>query len=257
MAVFQDPNNGTLASIKPASTAPVATDTAIVVALSPNTPSTLFKLTDGVTTPTVDPTAKALRVSTRPWEVVGSYSMALESGAMTIVAANGPVWSMRYTGAGLLVPLRLSLVWVATTAFTTAQIVDHALFVARSFSASDSAGTAATLTGNNGKYRTSHATTGVGDMRIGSTGAITAGTRTLDAQAAAVTAYWGAGAGSNNSGAGPAGGNMLYDFHNNVSPIVLANNEGLVIQNVTVMGAAGVIKLIVNVEWVELASGAL
>ena len=187
-----------------------------------------------------------------PGPVVGAYSMALESGALTGAGANTPVWSMRYNGSGLAVIERVSLLWVTTTAFTAAQLLDHALIVARGFTASDTGGTAATLTGDNGSHRTDFPATGVADMRISSTGALTAGTRTLDATPIGVTAAWSSGAGVANTAGGPEGGVMLYSATATKYPLVLNPNEGLVITNVTAMGAAGVIKLIVNVSWKEM-----
>lgn len=190
-----------------------------------------------------------------PGPVVGAYSMALESGALTGVGANAPVWSMRFNGtspASLAVIERVSLLWVTTTAFTAAQLLDHALIVARSFTVSDSTGTAATLTGDTGSHRTDFPATGVVDMRIGTTAALTAGTRTLDATPIGVTAAWSSGAGVANTAGAPDGGVMLYSASPTKYPLVLNPNEGLVITNVTAMGAAGVIKLIVNVSWKEM-----
>jgi len=55
--------------------------------------------------------------------------------------------------------------------------------IAKSFSAAGTGGTAATITGNNGKMRTSMGTTLLGEARCASTAALGAGTKTLDSQA--------------------------------------------------------------------------
>lgn len=212
------------------------------------------RMSDGTTVATVDPTAKALRTRIAPPEVVGAYGIRLVSGAVTGVAANAPIWSFRYTGSGLLVVLRVELASMVTTAFTAAQLVDYELLVARSFSASDTTGTAAILTGNNGKMRTIQATTALGDCRIGTTGALTAGTRTLDSQGIGYVNFWANAAGAGFYGNAPP---FLYTPGPQEYPVILANNEGLVINNITAMGAAGVLKLAVIVRYLELASGAL
>jgi hypothetical protein len=46
----------------------------------------------------------------------------------------------------------------------------------------------------------------------------------------------------------------LFDRQPGEYPIVLANNEGIVINNILAMGAGGVVKLVVYVNWTEVAS---
>jgi hypothetical protein len=90
------------------------------------------------------------------------------------------------------------------------------------------------------------------DCRISTTGALTAGTRTLD---------------SNNLGqiggfaATTTTGVVIAPTSNNLfahdpgdHPLVLAQNEGFIIQNLTAMGAAGVGRLYVNLEFAEASS---
>lgn len=177
------------------------------------------------------------------------YACALASGALAGVGANGTVFSFRYTGAGLAIIQKVRLGVEVTTAFTAAQLIEFALVVARAFTASDSLGTAATLTGNNAKKRSSSASTGVGDIRISSTAALTAGTRTLDAQPFVVDGLYSAGL---VSGAAPE----LIDFTDGRidGELVCATNEGFVITMPTAMGAAGVIRLWVSVAWSEVTT---
>jgi hypothetical protein len=122
------------------------------------------------------------------------------------------------------------------------------LFAARAFTASDTGGTAATLTGNNGKLRTSFATTGVGQIMIANTGANTAGTRTLDSTPlAGATVGVVVAAGSNISG--------QFDIFTSGTanyPAVFATNEGFVIQ--ATVPATGTWILSVTVEWDEFAA---
>jgi len=207
---------------------------------------------NGGTTAEVESATRALRIIQRPpdWGALGSYAMGAKSGTMSAgLSANSPIFSLRYTGVNVLLLRRLQLFAAnAGTAFT-AGVATFDLFAARAFSASDSGGTAGTLTVNNGKLRTSMGTTGVGDLRIASTGALTPGTRTLDAQQlASMTAPISTTASISMV---PAGIDFLREQPGE-QPLVLGNNEGLVIQ-ATVPGS-GTWSFNVNAIWDELAA---
>lgn len=138
---------------------------------------------DGASQLAVDPSHFAARVSLRPIEIgsLGAYSKSLNSGIMAAgLAANANIYSFRNGGANIAL-LRKVVITMGglATAFTAGQATFN-LIPARSFTASDSGGTGGTLTGNNGKLRTSFGTTTISDIRIASTAALTAGTRTLD-----------------------------------------------------------------------------
>ena len=193
----------------------------------------------------VDTTFKALRASIRPMEMLGWYSVAGVSGALTGVAAAGPVFSLRNLASNLLVVRRVGVTFGTTTAFTTAQALGYNLLFARSFTASDSGGTALAVTGSQNKHRTSLATPTSLDMRISSTGALTAGTRTLD------TVGLGVAYGSSTAVGTSLPPTTLLSHDAGDHPVVLAQNEGLVVTNLIAMGAAGVINLSVNIEFAE------
>jgi hypothetical protein len=153
---------------------------------------------------------------------------------------------------------KITINYVMTTAFTTAQQIGFNAFVARSFTASDSGGSSVTLSGNNNKNRTVMPTSQIslsGDMRIASTAALTAGTRTLDTNAFAVTNGW-AGSVLLTTGVVPLQQVELYQNGGNEYPLILANNEGIVITNAVAMGATGVMTVAVNIEWTESGSTA-
>jgi hypothetical protein len=153
----------------------------------------------------------------------------------------------------LCVISKVKLTAIQTLASTSTIMPHFQVFIARSFSASDTSGTAVTLTGNNLKKRTSMGTTLVTDMRFSSALAgLTAGTRTLDAApvlelpmqmtiTTTNTSYY---TGELDIGAGD--GNH---------PIVLAQNEGFIVRGPTVVfGAAGTADLMVEVSWAEVSS---
>lgn len=112
--------------------------------------------------------------------------------------------------------------FLTTTAFTTAQIGDYGLFFARSFTASNSGGTAFSIAGNNTKVRTSLVAPNAMDARIATTATLTAGTRTLDTKALAQIGAWSGGVGQ---GLVPVQNN-LWDQYTGDQLIVLAPNEG-------------------------------
>lgn len=184
--------------------------------------------------------------------LTGSYSKTLTSGTMAAgLGAAAPVFSFRYGGSGYAVIKEINVEVVnAGTAFTAGVGILN-LVPARAFTASDSGGTAATLTGNNGKLRTSLATTGVSDIRIASTATLTAGTRTLDTDPIANLVLAVPATTTNYQMAGPNevlyGRNQAGDY-----PMVLATNEGVVL-NAT-LPATGTWTLSVTIQWDEFAA---
>lgn len=181
----------------------------------------------------------------RPPEVINWQTIGATSGAMTVVAAAGPVFSFRNIGTNLIMVRRVTVGFSVTTAFTTAQALQYGLFKATSFSASDTGGTALYTAGQN-KHRTSFTNiTTAPDIRIGSTGALTAGTRTLD------TVSIGIAGGAAQAVGASLQPTPLFQHDSGDYPLILAANEGFVITNLTTMGAAGVINLHVNIEYAE------
>ena len=196
----------------------------------------------------VDTTFLAMRVTHRPPQVIGWYSVAGSSGALTGAAAAAPVFSMRNTGANLLMIRSVRIGFIVTTAFTAAQGLAYGLLKANSFTVSDSGQTALYTAGAN-KHRNSFTNiTSPPDIRISTTAAITAGTRTLETAPLVV-------AGGAASGLGAAMGiTPLLSHDTGDYPLILAQNEGFIITNDILMGAIGVIRLMVNVEYAEVTA---
>lgn len=198
----------------------------------------------------VDNTMRAARISERPQEALAWYSIGARSGALTAAAAAGAVFSLRNSGTNLIIVRRVGVGFVCTTAFTAAQAMDFSLIVARAFTASDTGGTAITLTGNNAKHRTSLGTLTGGDLRIATTAALTAGTKALDGNTTGSLGFFVAGVGTSL----PYAPGNLFSHDTGDYPIVLAANEGINIQNLTLMGAAGVGTLYVGLEFAEVTA---
>jgi len=164
-------------------------------------------------------------------------------------AQAGPLFTYRWANTPqLMVPVRISMSVVLTTAFTTPQVIDVKATIARAYTVSATGGTAATpFSGNSAKMRTSMGTSLVTDMRWGN---VTAGTRTLDAQPFAVSVL----SSGNTALAGVLPQEDVYNIFNpGQHPIVHAVNEGIEISANTALGAAGVLTYYVTIAWAEVA----
>lgn len=285
------PTDGTnVITVKAASTASVATDTSEVIQISPNQPqlTTPLNIQGSKTNNNAAPGANnlgtlpslanaatptwtegdqvnqsvdlggALRTVARPSQALGYYSIGTQTGIYSGLTAGSPLFSMRWTDATrLCLILKVSVSVVETTVATADGQVDRQLIIARGFTASDSGGTAIVLTGNNQKHRTSMATSLVGDMRIATTAALTAGTRTLDGVGMGIAAA--------TTGTGPVTAGVvttiipktdLFSAFTGpiIYPIVLAQNEGIIIRMVTAEPGGSSLVTYVDVAWAEVNS---
>jgi hypothetical protein len=207
---------------------------------------------------TIDPVTKALRVSQRPLDGE-HYRLHQQSGLLTTIAAAtataGHLWAMRWgSAAAACLVHRVRARWWTVTGFTAGQEIGMDLIRATSYSASHTGGTAATLTGLNGNKRTTHTTTDLTDMRIGTTAALTAGTHTLDTQAMGS-------AGAAELATGAAVPKMFFELDERFDvdmggPLVLLQNEGLVLRNTILGGTAGVWRVSVEADWSEVVLSA-
>jgi hypothetical protein len=202
------------------------------------------QITDATNTATVDATRKALRISQQPFEQLGTYSINANV-AYTATTANGEIFAFRWGDATRLCVLLRVRIQVVASAFTTAGLVERQLILARSWTVSDSGGTALTPS----KHRASFGTSLVTDVRIG--GFLTAGTHTFDAVPISSAIGW-MGAVGNVIGSGSGSLVTLYDATNGTEyPIVFAQNEGFVIR----LGAAETASTrmtFVSVDWAEV-----
>jgi hypothetical protein len=201
-------------------------------------------------------TFRALRVAPRPLDygALGHYRLSTIVPLVVTQAANGTLFSWRWgdaTRVAALTKLRLSA--LQTAAATATIFPSFQAFVARSWTVSDSVGTAITLTGNSMKKRTNMGTTLVTDIRRSAVAAgLTAGTRTLDAdpfmelptQQTITT-----------PNATMYEKELEIDMAHGNHPYLFAQNEGFIIRGpTTVFGAAGTMNLIVDVSWAELTA---
>lgn len=208
-------------------------------------------------------TFRALRVAIRPadYGVLGSYSLAAVTGTIAAaLAANSELVQFRWTDATRLALVRRVTVSAGqNVAATAAALLSLRLTVARAFSAAGSGGTALTITGNNAKLRTSMGTTLLAEMRVATTAALGAGTKTLDTQDIGIVSY------SVLTGAITVAisGTLvpqtdLYDGKDSdAHPVVLAGTgggEGVVVRSGIINPATMTWALGVTVRWSEVAA---
>lgn len=221
----------------------------------------------------VDKTHGAARFSLRPPEtgIYGSYRMSLLSGVIAAgIAANSPVWEMRWGGASVIAivrKLRIQAV-VSTTPFAAgAADSSFSLFKAQGFSALDTTGAsvaaftvgktgvnagsrmaASQLSGDSTALRTAQ-----GGIAISNTAAMSGGTKTLDTQAIATVINRIIGAAAAETIITPEPAPYLIDPAECpvIQPIELSQNEGLVLR-ADAITATGTWRLAVDVAWDEI-----
>lgn len=197
---------------------------------------------------------RALRTTLRPIDhgSLGSYRVSGLSGTMAAgLAANAEVFQFRWVDATRPCVIT-SVVWDGLSGSATAFAAGFAnvqLYIARSWTADGSGGTTLTLAGNNQKMRSSMNTTLVGGARIASTAALTAGTKTLDAQA---IGQYSAAIGTATSTQWMPQFDLFHVDPGGETPIILTQNEGIVIR--ATVPATGTWQFGVTMAWAEVTA---
>lgn len=214
---------------------------------------------DGASQLAIDSKHFAARFSGRPQEIGarGSYSLGVMSGILpAALGANSEVFQFRWSHAShrcLLRSINVSAV-VSTTFFAAGVPVQIDAKIARGWSADGTGGTAVVFsTANTNKKLTAHALSSLSDtgVRIATTAALGAGTKTLDTNAFGFIAAPGPITASLN-GQIIAPGTFLWQRNTHDEyPINFGQNEGFVIRSVAVP-ATGTWQLAVKVEWAEI-----
>jgi hypothetical protein len=201
---------------------------------------------DGTSVLAVDPAHDAARVSLRPAEVAGSFLVQVAGTTAAAPAAGANLISWRWGSATQLALVRRFRLEMMVTTASTAGIPEMACYFADGFTASDTGGTAVTLSGNTNKRRTSLAISQIasnGDFRFATGGVLTAGTRVLDTQP-----FMGVMAPLAVSTAP-----FVAEFGGSIEdePIVFAQNEGIIVQNLSALTAA-IYRYRLQIEWDEV-----
>lgn len=180
----------------------------------------------------------------------GGYSGLITGIASAGSATNGHIWALRFVAAAadkrrFAVIQRLRARLFTITGYTAAQEVQMALFRLTGYTAAHTGGSAVTPS----KKRTS-APTSLMTGRMASTGQLTAGTQTLDTDPIRSASY------AELAAAATVPKGMVEIFMSTEDlaehPIVLANNEGLLLRSEIAQGAGGTGRLSVEVDWLEV-----
>lgn len=216
---------------------------------------------DGSTQLVVDGYAGSARVTERPMPLGarGAYSLSLTTGIIpAALTANSEIFQFRFvdpTVAGRLLLLRTIRVSasVSTTMFAAGVPVQLEAKVARGWTAQGTGGTGITFGANDAKKRTNMGTTllGAGDVRVATTAALGAGTKTLDGTAFASCAAGGPITGSLAGTIIPAFTRLWQRDTGDEYPFVLAHQEGFVV-TVPAVPATGTWTATVSVDWAEI-----
>jgi hypothetical protein len=216
---------------------------------------------DGVTQLAIDPLFFAARASLRPLEYGnrGIYRLSVVTGTLAAaLAASAQLYQFKWTDAtNLAIILKLRTRFLPLTPFTAATLTDHTSFDAFKVStyAGGGGGTSLTLTGNNAKTRATMAAS-LAAINVATTAALTAAT-TLDAQPFAQSIRKGNRvnpAAATEEVIMPVLDGLAYepDVTTGEMPLVLAQNEGVVVRNRTVWPAAGTGILLIETVWAEV-----
>lgn len=202
---------------------------------------------NGGTIVEVDSTTRAQRVSIRPLDPgsLGTYRISANTGLMAAgMAASSEIFQMRWTDATRLCVIeRVAFDGLGSVTAFAAGVVNLRLTVARSWSADGSGGTAITPA----KMRASMGSSLVAGVRIASTAALTAGTKTLDA----IDHGGAVGSVAATAGAGVSPQSFM-DVMAGGYPIVLTANEGIVIR--ATVPATGTWTAGITLHWTEMTA---
>jgi hypothetical protein len=199
---------------------------------------------------------KALYVESRPHALcgLGAYAAPANTGAITAtLSATQDLLSFWWNHPSHLCLVRSVFVTgMVTSAITTGVQFDLALYMARGFTAPDTGGTSFSIFGpDNNKLRRDFPTSAVGDYRVANTAGLGVGTYSLDSQPLGRACAWtGTALGTRfykQSGQYPLLDRSGYGQY----PVVLAQNEGIVVQNPTAGPATGTFTIQFVIEWQE------
>ena len=188
------------------------------------------------------------------YSTLGHYRMSVRFALATAQNANSRLWEIRNAHASnLIVPTRMEVTVLPAGTITAAYRLELDLFKLTSFSAVDTTNTVTPGTPSN--KRSSMATTPGAIFRhvtvAGAAAGMTGGTLTKDAVASGIAQCWVATAAATTI---PYRKEMLDDV-NGTHPFVLAQNEGLELENVVAGSAtANVVDVSIDFSWAEVTA---
>ena len=191
-----------------------------------------------------------------PHGALGHYRSSVRFALANAQAAASRLWEIRNTSTNLIIPTRLEVRWTQTAAHTAAILDALQLFRLTAFTAVD---TTNTVTPTASVRRTSGMAAAPGGAAIrhvtvaGVAAGMTGGTLTKDGGFASIIEQWLLLAQPTASTIVPIIKEMLDDV-NGAHPFVLAQNEGLEIENQVLLGAAAGSSVTVDFSWAEVTA---
>lgn len=210
---------------------------------------------NGGTVSEVDGTTfRAVRMTQRPPDhgALGQYKVSTVTGAIAAgAAADSEIFQFRWTDATRLAVVTLVQMdfLYATTGFA-AGLGTLRLTTARSFSVAGTGGGTLTLTGNNNKMRASMGSSLVGEVRVATTAALGAGTKTFDANDLGQSRF--AVPVTTNANLIDAKPLSLFNPDASEHPLVLVANEGFAVR--ATVPATGVWLAGITCRWAEVTA---
>ncbi len=185
----------------------------------------------------------------------GHYRLSCRTTGLTTTQASlVPIFSLRWTDpVHYFVLLDFKIGVGVNTAYTTAQIIDAYLYVARQYTVADTTNTTAVAvpSGNMAKMRdfggSQMSSSSVSSILVANTAGMTGSTRTLDTQPIGASVL------SCAAALGSGAESQLYSCNfGNDHPLVLGVNEGLVVTIFTAIVTPGTSQYYFNLRWAEV-----
>lgn len=190
-----------------------------------------------------------------PYGSLGHYRSAVRFALIASQGANSRLWEIRNTSTNVIVPTRLRVYWTPIANHTAAVRLEIDLFKLTGFTAVDTTGTVTPTVSS--KRTTMGAAPGNAAIRhvtvAGATGGMTGGTLTKDGGAVAMCEQWM----QATLPTGATGAPVMYDLlegEPGEHPFVLAQNEGLLLENIVAAGAAAGSSVVVECSWAEVTA---
>lgn len=199
----------------------------------------------------VDAGSRALRVSPRPLDALGHYHFAGATGVLVSLTANAELFQFRWTDAqsvALIQFMRIRCTQI--TAFSAPQELSLELISATGFTAAGTGGTQLLPLAQSFKKRSIMPQSRLNEIRIATTAGLGVGTRNPAPTPLLNQFGWAGGAGQTVLDATLDLTNSALEY-----PLVLHQNEGIAVRlGQAGMGAAGTLRVSVDMSWAEIAA---
>jgi len=199
----------------------------------------------------------AMHVTARPDPAgtLGHYRTSHRASIIAVQKANSRLFELQNAHATNIIILHaIRMEWIQTANHTAAILDSIDIFRCTSFSAVD---TTQTVTPVISKLRTSFATAGANVRGItvaGHVDGMTGGSLVKDANPLRQLGQWLLAAVPTGSVVVPMVDVFSPDVASGESPLILAQNEGIIVENRVLLGAAGGSAFSIDVEWSEVTA---